>query len=203
MRLPTTPDELALVRRWVVSDVHRPGRYMRLRNIQPLLDKPEQARFETGLALDAWQITDGELHTLLELDWRAQLTAAWLIGLDRRTRFRHTLERLLTCGVIAPDRALFLAFARFGEPADADTLVDYLQNRTPVVARRVVTKEFAFDALTALDDQLGTNYSAQFRDHYRCQPVRYVTNTPTLTFDRPTTLLCAFADRIMAGPSSS
>ncbi|MEU0538547.1 DUF6000 family protein [Nocardia sp. NPDC005978] len=162
IRLPTTPDELELVQRWVVADLRKPGRYMRLKGIVPLLDRPEQARFEADLARDARQISDDELCTLLELDWRAQLTAVWLIGLDKRSRFRAKLEKILTRDEIAPDRACFLAFVRFGESADADILVAYLESGSPTVARRASTREFAFDALTVLDDQLGTGHSRVF-----------------------------------------
>ena len=44
---------------------------------------------------DAWQITDYELSTLLDSDWRARLTATWLIALDRRAQFRDRIGALL------------------------------------------------------------------------------------------------------------
>ncbi|MFI6867343.1 DUF6000 family protein [Nocardia sp. NPDC050406] len=201
IRLPTTPEELALVRRWVVSDLGgKTGRYLKLKGVGPLRDRPERSRFEASLAQDARRITDEELCDLLGLEWRARLTAVWLIGLDRRTQFRHKLaELLVNDDGIYLDWGYFFAFARFGEPTDADILVAYMKNQSSIVTRRAHTKPFALDAVRALDEQLGTDHSAEFRSL-----AIYRERTSTAgserfpEFEHPITQMCAWAERIMA-----
>lgn len=68
---------------------------MKLLDLNPLRDRPDRDQLEAGLARDAREITDADLCKLLQLDWRPRLTAAWLIALDRRTRFRDQLAELL------------------------------------------------------------------------------------------------------------
>lgn len=56
----------------------------------------EQAHpFLQALSAAAHTITDEELEILLESEWRSRLTAAWLIGFDRREHFRDVLDDLL------------------------------------------------------------------------------------------------------------
>ncbi|MFF9634185.1 DUF6000 family protein [Streptomyces bacillaris] len=52
-------------------------------------------RFTRHLLNDAAAITDEELEALLGYEWRSRLTAAWLIGVDRRERFRARIGDLL------------------------------------------------------------------------------------------------------------
>lgn len=166
---------------------------MKLKGLRALHDIRERDRFEAGLARDAREISDDELHSLLELEWRARITAVWLIGLDRRTQFRDKLAELLFSDGIFPDWAHFFALARFGELADAKVLVDYMENESPLLSRRAYTKAYAFDALCALDDRLGTVHSRQFLDRSFAPEVSRFPE-----FERPITQFCALADRIMA-----
>ncbi|MGW5215278.1 DUF6000 family protein [Streptomyces sp. NPDC004051] len=54
---------------------------------------PHGERFAHHLIDDAATITDAELEALLGYEWRSRLTAAWLIGVDRRERFREPHRR--------------------------------------------------------------------------------------------------------------
>lgn len=94
MRLPPDddPELMALVRRFVISDPSRRGRYLKLLHGNALgLRSTDRASFMEAMSRDARQITDHELSILLDSDWRPKLTAAWLIGLDRRAHFRDRL----------------------------------------------------------------------------------------------------------------
>jgi hypothetical protein len=95
-RMPKAPDKLALVRRYVVWSERSGGqRYMDLMGTNPLReDEPEHDAFTAALAEDARQISDADLSSLLEFEWRSRLTAAWLIGLGQRTQFRQALGHL-------------------------------------------------------------------------------------------------------------
>ncbi|MGS2808519.1 DUF6000 family protein [Nocardia sp. MW-W600-9] len=159
-RMPTTPADQALVQRWVVTDSF-PGRYRKLLGMHPVHEMPNRDEFEVGLARDAQQITDAELHTLLELDWRPRLTAAWLIALDRRTRFREQLaELLLADEVVHAGWGYCFALARFGAAVDAEVLVEYLDQ--DLCGARRISRTPAVHALLTLDRRLGTEYAARF-----------------------------------------
>jgi hypothetical protein len=88
MRLPLPNDLelIALLRRYVSPGKGEIRRYLKLLGGSfLLLPEPELRRFAHSLAKDAQQITDEHLRILLASEWRARLTAAWLIGLDQRT----------------------------------------------------------------------------------------------------------------------
>ncbi|WP_406277463.1 DUF6000 family protein [Embleya sp. NBC_00896] len=58
----------------------------------------------------ARQVTDDELEILLDSEWGSRITAAWLIGIDRRAYFRDVLGDLLSRSVnsASPARAIAL-----------------------------------------------------------------------------------------------
>ncbi|MGH3188393.1 MAG: DUF6000 family protein [Streptosporangiaceae bacterium] len=110
---------------------------------------------------DAQQITDRELGTLLESEWRSRLTAAWLIGLDRRTRFRDRLgEMLLGSELVYAGQGYCLALALFETGADADILCAYLDKHLP--HNRAYDQNWAIGALLCLDERLGSNRAERF-----------------------------------------
>jgi hypothetical protein len=59
------------------------------------MDRADRHRFLAPLAGSAREVSDHELTTLLDGEWRSRLTAAWLIGLDRREQFRGPIGELL------------------------------------------------------------------------------------------------------------
>ncbi|WP_396781510.1 DUF6000 family protein [Microbispora sp. H10830] len=61
-------------------------------------------------------MSDEDLCELLRRDWRPRLTAAWLIGLDRRVRFRQAIgELLLSSEVCYAGQGYCFALANFGQ----------------------------------------------------------------------------------------
>lgn len=83
--------------------------------------------FGNALAADSLAITDGELSALLAEGWRGRLTAAWLIGFARRSRFAPELRSaLLAAGEPYAGKGYCFALARFGGEEDARTLEAYL-----------------------------------------------------------------------------
>jgi hypothetical protein len=106
------------------------GRHLKLLNGNVLykMDAAERA----ALAEDARQVTDDDLTHLLGDDWRSQLTAAWLIGLDRRQHHRERLgELLLANRMPLAGQGFCFALARFGTPEDAELLSAYLDRYLP------------------------------------------------------------------------
>jgi hypothetical protein len=151
-RVPDDPAGLALIRRYVVwaadstsvrSRIRRSvrvadpatdgARYLRLLHANFLQEHdPSRDTFASALAEDARQISDADLGTLLEFEWRARLTAAWLIGLDQRTQFRQTLgDLLLESELVYAGQGYCFAFSRFAQPEDADLLTAYLDRYLP------------------------------------------------------------------------
>ncbi|MEU8804882.1 DUF6000 family protein, partial [Spirillospora sp. NPDC048819] len=85
------------IRRYVhaLSDPEEPRWRELLHGNFERLPETERRPFLHTLARDARQITDTDLEFMLYpgqlAGWRERLTAAWLIGLSRRTRFRESL----------------------------------------------------------------------------------------------------------------
>ncbi|MCO5968904.1 DUF6000 family protein [Actinoallomurus soli] len=163
-RMPQTPEELALVRRYVIWS-ERPGgsRYLNLLHTNALReDEPDRDAFIAALAEDAQDISDAELAELLGFEWRARLTAAWLIGLGRRTGFRRTLGDLLLAGeLVYAGQGYCFALARFGAPEDAEILTAYLDRYLPRGDCHY-NQDSAIGALLHLDARLGTTHAQRF-----------------------------------------
>ncbi|MEU8772659.1 DUF6000 family protein [Streptomyces sp. NPDC048606] len=122
------------------------------------------ARFTRHLVDDATAIDDDKLETLLAYEWRSRLTAAWLIGVDRRDRFRARLGDLLLAGdVCFSGSAYCFALARFGTHADAEILTAYLDHYLPLTNLRY-DQPAALGALLRLDARLGTRHADRFTE---------------------------------------
>ncbi|MEW2324151.1 DUF6000 family protein [Streptomyces griseoincarnatus] len=123
---------------------------------------PHGERFAHHLIDDAATITDAELEALLGYEWRSRLTAAWLIGVDRRERFRERIgDLLLASEVCFSGSAYCFALARFGTHADAEILTAYLDHYLPRTDLRY-DQPAALGALLRLDTQLGTHHADRF-----------------------------------------
>ncbi|MFE5966389.1 DUF6000 family protein [Streptomyces sp. NPDC056463] len=121
-------------------------------------------RFTRHLIADASAITDEELKALLGYEWRARLTAAWLIGVDRRERFRaHIGDLLLASEVCYSGNAYCSALARFGTHADAEILTAYLDRYLPRTDLDY-DQAAALGALLRLDAHLGSHHADRFTE---------------------------------------
>ncbi|WIX83190.1 DUF6000 family protein [Amycolatopsis carbonis] len=146
----------------VVETYVTPGRrYLQLVNTPFLSDPAVRQPFGRALAEDAVRVTDGELELLLGYEWRAQLTASWLVAFARRAAHRERIGELLLANERAyAGRGFCFALARLGTEADARVLVDYLHAFLPRTDRG--EQDSAMGALTYLDGLLGTDHAAQF-----------------------------------------
>lgn len=196
-RLPDDPESRALVHRYVVWSAGR-RRYMKLRGVNALRETgADRGSFETALTDDARQITDADLDRLLEFEWRARLTAAWLIGLDRRTRFRPVLgDLLLNSELVYCGQGYCFALARFGQPEDADILTTYLDRYLPRTDCPY-DQEWAIGALLHLDERLGTDHAERFLAPSGAWHRSAFAGRDPSECRRRTKELCDFADRLM------
>ncbi|WP_051797131.1 DUF6000 family protein [Catenuloplanes japonicus] len=174
------------------------ARYMTLLHGNLLrLDPPERARFGAALGDEARTVPDDDLVALLRTgDWRESLTAAWLIALDRRVQFRDRLAGLL----LASERTFAgqgycLAFARFGEPVDADVLVAYLERYLPQNLH--YDQHWALGALLAIDPRRAARLTAPGGLWDRS--VMASRNSPDALRTR-IERLCEFADECLTPP---
>ncbi|NUW30892.1 hypothetical protein HTZ77_05600 [Nonomuraea sp. SMC257] len=127
-----------------------------------MLPDRELIRFGRSLARDARRISDKDLQRLLAFEWRSRMTAAWLIGLDRRARFREQLGRVLLESPLGhASHGYCFALARFGEERDVDLLTAYLDRRPPRVDNPHEWGD-AISALGYLDELRGTDHAARF-----------------------------------------
>jgi hypothetical protein len=199
-RLPHDPESRALFDRYVVWTTDRPGdqRYLRLMGINALRgDEPDHDVFMSALAEDARQISDADLAVLLELEWRARITAAWLIGLDRRDRFRQALgELLLVSELVYAGQGYCFALARFGQRDDAGILVAYLDR---YLSRKdcEYDQDWAIGALLHLDHKLGTDHAQRFLVPDGAWHQSAFADKDPLSYQRTTDEVCAIVDRLM------
>ncbi|WP_257140437.1 DUF6000 family protein [Streptomyces sp. or3] len=123
---------------------------------------PHAERFARHLIDDAATISDAELEALLGFEWRARLTAAWLIGVGRRASFRERIgDLLLASEVCYSGGAYCFALAQFGTRADAEILNAYLDRYLPRTDLGY-DQPAALGALLRLDARLGTHRAARF-----------------------------------------
>jgi Family of unknown function (DUF6000) len=161
---PDDPELVAAIRRYVnAGPAGPPGRYLKLLHGNALaMTDADRTEFELALGRDAREITDSELSTLLDSEWRSRLTAAWLIGLGRRTQFRDRLgEMLLDSEVVYSGQGYCLALARFETSTEADILCAYLDKYLPQLDR-YYDQHWAIGALLHLDERLGSKYADRF-----------------------------------------
>ncbi|MGC3002616.1 DUF6000 family protein [Streptomyces sp. G35A] len=123
---------------------------------------PHAERLARHLIDDAATITDAELEALLGHEWRSRLTAAWLIGVDRRATFRERIGDLLLASEFCfSGGACCFALARFGTHADAEILTACLNRYLPRTDLRY-DQPAALGALLRLDAHLGTHHATRF-----------------------------------------
>lgn len=195
---PDDPELLAAVMRYVDSESGtRAGRYLKLLHGNALnMSGTDRTEFESALGRDARQITDRELGTLLDSEWRSRLTAAWLIGLDRRTHFRDRLgEMLLDSELVYAGQGYCLALARFETVADADVLCAYLDRSLPL--DRPFDADWAIGALLHLDERLGSNRADRFLAPGGPWEKSAASRHDPAEWHLDITRLCAYADECM------
>ncbi|MET7998732.1 DUF6000 family protein [Amycolatopsis sp. NPDC005232] len=139
-----------------------PGRrYLKLNHTPFGSDQAENRNIGRTLAEDSVRITDEELELLFGYEWRAQLTASWLVAFARREAHRERIGELLLANErIYAGRGYCFALARFATEEHARLLVDYLRAFLPHTDRG--EQDAAMGALTYLDGLLGTTHAAQF-----------------------------------------
>jgi hypothetical protein len=121
----------------------------------------ERADFGSALAADARQVTDEEINRLLDQEWRAQLTAAWLAGLTRRTQHRARIsELLLASKVVHAGQGFCFALTRFGTDQDTQVLIKYLDHYLPRLDLQY-DQPWALAALMHLNPQEAGRYLAE------------------------------------------
>ncbi|MET9348804.1 DUF6000 family protein [Streptomyces termitum] len=162
------PEEIGygyVIERYATRKESGRARYLLLKSgrfLRP--DWPHGERFVHHLIDDAATITDAELEALLGYEWRSRLTAAWLIGVDRRERFRERIgDLLLASEVCFSGSAYCFALARFGTHADAEILTNYLDRYLPRTDLRY-DQHAALGALLRLDAHLGTHHADRFTE---------------------------------------
>jgi len=150
---------------------------------------------------------DGALGVLFDGGWRERITAAWLIGMDRRTTFRPPIaELLLASEVVFAGQGYCFALARFGAYEDAAILISYLDHYLAELDR-CYDQPDALGALLHLDTRHGTHHA----DRYLAPGglwQSWVEHLPWLQLNpadrhRLIDQLCAFAEQHNPNPTSS
>ncbi|MGW1997595.1 DUF6000 family protein [Embleya sp. NPDC001921] len=160
----------------------------------------ERAGFLRDLGRDARQVTDTELEFLLRPEWRSRTVAAWMIGVDRRERFRKRLgELLLASELTYACEGYCVALAMLGTREDAGLLVSYLD----VYLRRPECRydqPWALGALLHLDRALGSHRAAAFLEPDGLWEHWADERTPEpAQMERHIAQMCALADRYAPG----
>ncbi|MFJ8911666.1 DUF6000 family protein [Amycolatopsis sp. NPDC102389] len=131
-------------------------------NFAGMMSGPDGEVFLRDLVEDSARITDEELEFLLDGGWRERITAAWLIGADRRTAWRGRIrELLLESDMVFAGQGYCFALARFGTIADAEILVSYLDHYLARPDLRY-DQEWALAALHHVDADLTTAYTSRY-----------------------------------------
>ncbi|MCX5097206.1 DUF6000 family protein [Streptomyces sp. NBC_00365] len=164
MRFPraSDPELLDAIDRYVKSATQEVGRYLHLLHANFARDEEsERTPFLRSLSAAAQEITDEELEILLESEWRSRLTAAWLIGFDRREHFRDILGDLLLAGQFCfSGQGYRFALARFGTDEDALHLTAYL-DRYLQRPDCQYDQHWAISALLHVDSRTGSEHAAR------------------------------------------
>lgn len=191
---------MALAKRYVSPGMGGIRRYLKLLHGNFLsLPDPAFLWFARSLAKDAREIADDDLSVLLDSEWRARMTAAWLIGMDRRIRFREQLGALLLeSEFVYAGQGYCFALARFGEERDAEILTAYLDRWLPEKSRSY-NQDDAMGALLYLDELHSADRTARF-----LIPDGLWNNSAMAGVDPAeqkgrTELMCEFAESCMSG----
>jgi Family of unknown function (DUF6000) len=165
MRFPRADDVelITTIHRYVTAGEGDVKRYIQLLGGNFMrMGEPERAVFLHDLLNAAHEITDKELGVLLESEWRSRLTAAWLIGVDRREHFRDQLaELLLASELVFSGEGYCVALARFGTGKDAGILAAYL-DRYLARPECVYNQDWALGALLHIDRTHGTDHAEMY-----------------------------------------
>ncbi|MFJ7194023.1 MULTISPECIES: DUF6000 family protein [unclassified Streptomyces] len=157
------PELLDVIDRHVKPTTQGVGRYLHLLHGNfARHDETERTPFLRSLSAAAREITDEELEILLESEWRSRLTAAWLIGFNRREHFRDVLgDLLLASRLCFAGQGYCFALACFGADEDAQHLTAYLERylRRPDCQ---YDQRWAISALLHIDSRTGNEYAARF-----------------------------------------
>lgn len=122
----------------------------------------ERATFLRELGCDAQQITDLELELLLRPNWRYRTVAGWVIGLDRRERFRRRIGELLMASELTyAYEGYCIALGMLGTHDDAALLSAWLNRHLRLPECRY-DQPRAPGILRHLDDALGRNHAGAF-----------------------------------------
>jgi hypothetical protein len=166
------------------------------------LPAQERTRFLQALGHDARHISDTELEAMLSpgelAGWRERLTAAWLVGLDRRSQFRDVLgELLLESELTYAGQGYSFALTRLGQPEDADIFTAYLDRYLP---RRecYYDQDWVLGGLLYLDDALGAHRAARFLTPGGLWRRSAFSSTEPTACHRQIATLNDFADQAMA-----
>ncbi|MCX4869435.1 DUF6000 family protein [Streptomyces sp. NBC_00825] len=196
MRLARSSDLelLDVIDRYVKPPTQGVGRYLHLLHANfTREDESKRTPFLQSLSAAAHEITDEELEILLESEWRSRLTAAWLIGFDRRDHFRDVLgDLLLASRLCFSGQGYCFALARFGTDEDAQHLAAYLDRylRRPDCQ---YDQHWAISALLHIDSRSGSEHAARFLAPgglwHQWNGAQYSPSPPGRFIDE----LCAFA----------
>jgi hypothetical protein len=120
----------------------------------------DRDQFLARLVADARAADDAYLAEELTGDWRSRLTAAWLIGVDRRAGFRAELARLLLASELTyAGQGYAFALARLDSSAD---LASYLDRYLVVEPRVEYDQRWVFAALSHVDPARASRYLGLF-----------------------------------------
>ncbi|MEU1369126.1 DUF6000 family protein [Streptomyces sp. NPDC005803] len=165
MRLPcpSDPELIDAINRYVKPTTQGHARYLHLLHANfRREDESERTAFLRALSAAARKITDEELEILLESEWRSRLTAAWLIGFDRREHFRDILgDALLASQLCFSGQGYCFALARFGTHEDAQHLTAYLDYYLQRPDCQY-DQHWAISALLHIDSRTGREDAASF-----------------------------------------
>lgn len=195
------PDErvIALTKRYVSTGSGSVRRYLQLGGYFLTLPAYRLRWFAWRLARDARRISDADLEILLSWEWRSRLTAAWLIGLDRRTQFReHLGELLVASDLLHAGSAYCFALARFGEERDAEILTEYLSRWLPEHECQYDQYD-AMGALLYLDELRGTEQAQRLLGAGGLWESWAGADADPAGALEDMRLLCAFAEASMSG----
>ncbi|MFF2628574.1 DUF6000 family protein [Kitasatospora griseola] len=165
MRTPhsSSPELLDVISRYVTPATRGVARHLHLLRGNFAGDAAdERTPFVESLRTAAREITDEELGILLRSEWRSRLTAAWLIGVDRRDRFRDALGELLSASEVCfSGQGYCFALARLGTDEDARYLAAYLDQylRRPDCP---YDQHWAISALLHIDGRTGSGHAERF-----------------------------------------
>ena len=156
-------DEDSELTKLIARYLQPPRRHLTLLHANFLgLPDPEQGEFLADLLEDTRTISDHDLEVLLSSEWRSNLTAAYLIAMSARARYRDELgQKLMASHLVYAGEGYCVALVSFGDEASALWLVRYLKTWLPQTSRRF-DQAWAMASLIIVDQRLGSAHAEQF-----------------------------------------